>query len=173
MSLYWIPIPTQDGQFAAGFSAAGLARVEFPQQVSSSLEFETGTRPPQTWLDWTAAALRQILLAEIPAKLPPLDISSGTDFQQRVWRELLQVAQGQTQTYGQIAARILRPAACRAVGAACGANPIPVLIPCHRVVPANYQPGGPHLGGFSGGLQWKILLLERERRALKISFPVR
>ncbi len=173
MSLYWIPIPTPDGQFAAGFAATGLARVEFPQSVSPSLEFETGPRPPRAWLDWTAAALRQILVAEIPAKLPPLDMPSGTDFQQRVWRALLQVPRGQTQTYGHIAAQIHRPAACRAVGAACGANPIPVLIPCHRVVPANYQPGGPHLGGFSGGLHWKKLLLERECRALKISLPAR
>jgi O-6-methylguanine DNA methyltransferase len=64
---------------------------------------------------------------------------------------------GQTQSYGEIAKAIGKPKAVRAVGGACGANPIPVLVPCHRVLAA-----GGKIGGFSGGLDWKRKLLARE-----------
>jgi O-6-methylguanine DNA methyltransferase len=89
--------------------------------------------------------------------LPPLDVSVGTAFQQRVWSALRKIGCGQTQSYGEIAQAIGKPKAVRAVGGACGANPIPVLVPCHRVLAANRK-----LGGFSGGLNWKRTLLARE-----------
>jgi O-6-methylguanine DNA methyltransferase len=68
-----------------------------------------------------------------------------------------QIRTGQTRSYGEIASAIGKPNALRAVGGACGANPIPVFVPCHRVLAANRK-----LGGFSGGLNWKRKLLERE-----------
>ena len=68
---------------------------------------------------------------------------------------------GQTFSYGEVAKAIGRPKAVRAVGGACGANPIPVLIPCHRVLAA-----GGKIGGFSGGLDWKRTLLARENIGL-------
>jgi len=74
----------------------------------------------------------------------PLDLR-GTPFQLKVWKALLKIPPGQTVTYGQVARAIGSPKAARAVGAACRANPIPWLIPCHRVVAAN------GLGGYSGG----------------------
>ena len=80
----------------------------------------------------------------------------GTDFQKSVWRELKKIPRGQTRTYGEIAAAIGKPKAVRAVGSACGANPLPVFIPCHRAVAKN------GLGGFGSGLPWKILLLKTE-----------
>lgn len=83
-------------------------------------------------------------------------IPAGTAFQQAVWREMKKIPRGQTRTYGEIAAAIGRPNAVRAVGTACGANPLPVFIPCHRVVAKN----GP--GGFGSGLPWKRLLLNLE-----------
>lgn len=89
-------------------------------------------------------------------KFPNLGIPPGTEFQLAVWNELKKIPRGQTRTYGQIAAAIGRPKAVRAVGSACGANPLPVFIPCHRVVAA----GGP--GGFGSGLPWKRLLLKLE-----------
>jgi len=64
---------------------------------------------------------------------------------------------GRTQSYGELAAAIGNPKAVRAVGGACGANPIPVLVPCHRVLAANQK-----IGGFSSGLEWKRKLLGRE-----------
>ena len=86
---------------------------------------------------------------------------NGTDFQRRVWKELLQIPYGQTATYGQIAKRIGRPNAARAVGQACNANPIPIFIPCHRVVGSNSR-----LTGFALGLDVKTALLELERESL-------
>ena len=85
----------------------------------------------------------------------------GTDFQRRVWNELLQIPYGQTATYGQIAKRIGNPNAARAIGQACNANPIPIFIPCHRVVGSNSR-----LIGFALGLDVKSALLELERETL-------
>lgn len=82
----------------------------------------------------------------------------GTAFQQAVWAQLLQIPYGETRTYGQLAAALGRPQAYRAVGGACHANPIGILIPCHRVVGAN---GG--LTGYAGGLEVKRYLLELEQ----------
>jgi O-6-methylguanine DNA methyltransferase len=86
-----------------------------------------------------------------------LDLSAGTPFQQSVWRALEKIPFGQTRSYGEIASAIGNAKGVRAVGGACGANPIPVLVPCHRVLAANGK-----LGGFAGGLAWKRTLLERE-----------
>lgn len=86
---------------------------------------------------------------------------NGTDFQQRVWKELLHIPYGQTATYGEIAQRIGNPNAARAVGQACNANPIPIFIPCHRVVGSNSR-----LTGFALGLDVKSALLELERGGL-------
>jgi methylated-DNA-[protein]-cysteine S-methyltransferase len=82
---------------------------------------------------------------------------SGTAFQQEVWSALQQIPFGKTVSYSHIANRIGRPKAVRAVGAANGANPIPIVIPCHRVIGANGN-----LTGFGGGLPNKELLLELE-----------
>jgi O-6-methylguanine DNA methyltransferase len=102
-------------------------------------------------------ALVRALAGQTPKDLPPLDLSVGTNFQQRVWGAMRRIALGQTWSYAQVAAAIGNPKAVRAVGGACGANPIPVFVPCHRVVAANHR-----LGGFSGGLNWKRTLLGKE-----------
>lgn len=86
----------------------------------------------------------------------PLD-PIGTDFDRLVWREVLAVPFGATTTYGAIARAIGRPKACRAVGAANGRNPLPIVVPCHRIVGA-----GGRLTGFGGGLPLKARLLEHE-----------
>jgi methylated-DNA-[protein]-cysteine S-methyltransferase len=83
----------------------------------------------------------------------------GTDFQQSVWSALQQIPYGETTTYSTIAERIGRPAAIRAVGAANGANPIPIVIPCHRVIGANGS-----MTGFGGGIDVKRRLLALEAR---------
>ncbi len=85
---------------------------------------------------------------------------SGTAFQQAVWAALRTIPFGETRSYGAIARQIRRPAAVRAVGAANGANPIPVIIPCHRVIGANGS-----LTGFGGGMERKRFLLDLEQGA--------
>lgn len=87
----------------------------------------------------------------------PLDIR-GTDFQKRVWRALREIPYGQTWHYTQLAEHLGAPGAVRAVGRACGANPIAVAIPCHRVLRRDGA-----LAGYRWGLERKQLLLERER----------
>jgi methylated-DNA-[protein]-cysteine S-methyltransferase len=82
----------------------------------------------------------------------------GTTFQRRVWDELQRIDYGQTISYAELAARIGRPTAIRAAGAANGANPISILIPCHRVIGSDGS-----LTGYGGGLEAKRALLELER----------
>ncbi|MDR2431316.1 MAG: methylated-DNA--[protein]-cysteine S-methyltransferase [Candidatus Margulisbacteria bacterium] len=84
---------------------------------------------------------------------------TGTDFQLRVWRELRKIPRGQAITYAELARRSGRPRAARAAANACGANPLPVIVPCHRVIR-----GDGTLGGYSGvgGIKRKAQLLRRE-----------
>jgi methylated-DNA-[protein]-cysteine S-methyltransferase len=86
---------------------------------------------------------------------------SGTEFQLRVWKALEKIPYGQTRTYGQIAHAVKSPAASRAVGAACGKNPLAIFIPCHRVVGSSGS-----LTGFGGGLAMKEWLLRHEGAAI-------
>jgi len=84
-------------------------------------------------------------------------IEGGTAFQRAVWQALADIPRGQTISYAELARRVGRPGAARAVGQAVGANPVPILLPCHRVVASD---GG--LGGFGGGLPMKKTLLRQE-----------
>ena len=154
-----IAIPTSDGNFVAHYSENGLAGLNFPSERKSRV-LSTNPKTSVQVLRWhrtTAEALKQMLAGRAVKHLPPLDWSGTTDFQQSVWREMLKIPVGKTRSYGEIAERIKNPKAVRAVGGACGANPIPVLVPCHRILAANQK-----IGGFSGGLEWKRNLLKRE-----------
>lgn len=133
-------------------AGAGIERLAFRGQ------------PAADWVEDAAAfrdAARQLelyfagKLREFTLKLAP----EGTPFQRQVWRELLNIPYGQTISYGELARRIGHAAgAARAVGLANGANPVAILIPCHRVIGASGK-----LTGFSGGLDVKRRLLELER----------
>ena len=87
---------------------------------------------------------------------------SGTDFQKQVWRRLIKIPYGQTSTYAELAKMIGQPTACRAVGAANGRNPLPIVIPCHRVIGSSGK-----LTGYAGGLEAKQALLELEGAMVK------
>ena len=99
--------------------------------------------------EYFAGARRKFELPLAPA---------GTDFQKSVWRELVAIPYGETTTYGEIARTLGRPAASRAVGRANGTNPIPIVVPCHRVIGSDGS-----LVGFGGGLETKRHLLDLER----------
>ncbi len=152
-------IATPEGQFVAWYSDRGLARLNFPSARAASAGSGLSAALPKvlTWHRRTARALKRALAGKAAGPLPPLDLSAGTFFQQQVWRALRRIRTGQSRSYGEVARAIGRPRALRAVGGACGANPIPVLVPCHRVLAANGK-----IGGFSGGLDWKRTLLKRE-----------
>jgi methylated-DNA-[protein]-cysteine S-methyltransferase len=88
----------------------------------------------------------------------------GTQFQKRVWFALADIGYGETESYGSLAARVGNPKASRAVGLANGRNPIPLILPCHRVIGSNGS-----LTGYGGGLDLKARLLEHERAALSLT----
>ena len=155
-----LPITTSDGTFLAHYSEKGLAELDWPKVGrASSRAVKTKQIPLQTlrWHRLTTEALKTALAGRDAKNLPPLDWTDKTEFQQSVWRQMLKIPAGKTKSYGEIAAAIKNPKAVRAVGGACGANPIPVLVPCHRILAANKK-----IGGFSGGLDWKRSLLKRE-----------
>jgi methylated-DNA-[protein]-cysteine S-methyltransferase len=86
-------------------------------------------------------------------------VRRGSEFERAVWREMTRIPYGEMRTYGEIAAAVGDPGGARAVGVACNRNPIPVIVPCHRIVGA-----GGKLVGFGGGLHRKRYLLELEAR---------
>lgn len=151
------PIATRHGTFVAQFNDIGLCWLDFPGKARAPKPAPKPAGLAKRWLAATAAALESLLLGRAPRRLPPLDLSAGTQFQQTVWAELLNIPPGQTRSYGEIAGRLAKPGASRAVGSACGANPIPVIVPCHRVLAAHRR-----IGGFSGGPGWKPRLLHIE-----------
>jgi methylated-DNA-[protein]-cysteine S-methyltransferase len=106
------------------------------------------------------------LRAYFAGKLDTFDLPlapEGTEFQKKVWHSLLDIPFGETISYGQLASRIGNPNASRAVGLANGSNPIPIIIPCHRVIGSNGK-----LTGYGGGLPIKEKLLALERRQLTL-----
>ena len=155
MTIHFRQIDSPLGPLTVSASDAGLHALEFPQD--SWLLSRDGwreadhplLREAQRQLDEYFAGLRRTF--ELP--LAP----RGTPFQREVWFALADIPYGQTCTYAQLAMRLGRPAASRAVGAANGRNPLGIILPCHRVVGANGA-----LTGFSGGLEAKRFLLELE-----------
>jgi methylated-DNA-[protein]-cysteine S-methyltransferase len=90
----------------------------------------------------------------------PLSVSGGSQFERSVWRALWAIPYAEMRTYGQIAAAVGEPDGARAVGVACNRNPLPIIVPCHRVVGADGS-----LTGYGGGLERKQQLLDFERGA--------
>ena len=122
-----------------------------PEQLAGLIPEPALAEPVQAQLDaYFAGKLQQF---DLPFSL------QGTEFQQQVWQALQTIPYGQTWTYGQMAEHLGRPKAVRAVGQACGLNPISIIVPCHRVQGANGM-----LTGFSSGLHRKASLLDFERR---------
>jgi AraC family transcriptional regulator, regulatory protein of adaptative response / methylated-DNA-[protein]-cysteine methyltransferase len=140
-----------------GLCKVDVADDESTLEASLAREFHQAVRKRD---DEGLASLVEAVLARIDGRAPdhdlPLDVR-GTAFQRRVWEELRRIPLGETRTYGEVAAAIGAPGASRAVGTACGANPVPVVVPCHRVVPAS---GG--VGNYGLGPARKRTLLERE-----------
>jgi O-6-methylguanine DNA methyltransferase len=170
--LFQLSIATPDGQFVARYSDKGLAELDFPVNGRAELPLSPDAQqrvptqehgiPAQIreWHRTTESALKNILAGRAPENLPSLD-AAGTAFQKSVWREMRKIPLGRTKSYGEVAQAIGNPKAVRAVGGACSANPIPILVPCHRVLAAHGK-----IGGFGGGLDWKRKLLAREGVAL-------
>jgi methylated-DNA-[protein]-cysteine S-methyltransferase len=113
--------------------------------------------PPGAHL--SAVELRAYFAGSLTGFTVPVEMRGGSGFERAVWAEIARIPYGETVTYGAIATTLGDPGAARAVGTACNHNPIPVIVPCHRVVGA-----GRKLVGFGGGLDRKRRLLELEAR---------
>jgi methylated-DNA-[protein]-cysteine S-methyltransferase len=146
-----VALPTAMGTFEADLSDAGVQALRFPDQ---RLGAAAGGDPRATVL---AEELDAFLRGELVTFRFPVDLR-GTPFQLGVWQELRAIPYGEVRSYSQVAAAIGRPSAVRAVGAANGANPVPIIVPCHRVIGSTGK-----LTGFGGGLPWKLRLLSIER----------
>lgn len=160
-----------------------------PRWSETVTEGLTGTSTPLRFV-WNERGLERVELASAPASLadayavegeltrrfPALRLLlnsgrfhpdmvklslGGTELQRRVWSEISTLLPGTTISYRELAERVGRPDAIRAVASACGANPVPLVIPCHRVIASDGT-----LGGFIWGLEFKQALLDRERAAL-------
>jgi len=151
---------TPFGRMAVAATARGLARVVLPNEAAA---FRASAAVPQS--DRVAEALaakaeREILeyLAGRRRKFTvPVDLSAVPPFHAKVLRSLARIPYGRTATYGELAARVGRPRGARAVGQAMARNPVPLVVPCHRVIA-----GGGGLGGYGGGLELKRQLLDLE-----------
>lgn len=146
------------GQIRIVASPAGVTHLEFLPGSTGRAKRQSPVEKTQNeilrqTLAWLAAYFHRTLSA---SSAPLLDLQ-GTPFELQVWHHLLTIPWGQTQSYGEIARAMGRPKAMRAVGQACGANPIPLLVPCHRVISV-----GSALGGYSAGLERKRWLLAHE-----------
>ncbi len=118
------------------------------------------------WTDPARRTLERYLAGKERDLDLPLDLAIGTPFQRRVWEAARRgVPYGQIASYADVARLAGSPRAMRAVGNALGANPVPIVVPCHRIIHADRS-----IGGFSSGLPWKRFLLEIERGQLEISW---
>jgi len=134
-----------------------LAFIGLPEGRSILRPADTWRRDDRAWPE----ATRQ-LAAYFAGRLTVFDLPlrpEGTPFQQQVWRALRDIPYGETRSYAQVAAALGRPAAVRAVGRANGSNPLPIVVPCHRVIGSDGT-----LTGYGGGLAAKRWLLDLERR---------
>ena len=148
----FLTLTTPLGPLSVGATAEAVTDVVFGNAPAGAV---TGTTP---LLRESAAQLTAYFTGERTAFELPL-APAGTPFQQTVWRALLAVPYGCTGTYAEIAAAVGHPRACRAVGMANHRNPLPIIVPCHRIVGADGR-----RTGYAGGLERKRTLLELERR---------
>ena len=151
------------GWVGVALTARGVARLSYPaEHMARALD-------AVAWAGGGEPAAQDARVARLGEELEEFfqgkpvqfsvapDFSAGTPFQRRVWAALVKIPRGETRTYRWIARRLGRPKAARAVGAAVGANPIPLVVPCHRVVGSDGS-----LCGFAGGMALKRRLLAME-----------
>jgi methylated-DNA-[protein]-cysteine S-methyltransferase len=144
------------GALTLATTARGLALAWFDAQQHRSETVDAPTDPAHPTLLWAAREFDAYWADARTRFTLPLD-PSGTAFQQAVWQVLRGIAPGALLSYGEVARRIAKPAAVRAVGAAIGRNPLGIIVPCHRVVGSNGS-----LTGYAGGLPRKQALLQHE-----------
>ena len=157
-------LETTWGDISIAASDRGVAACRLPKASGRSgairvlrMRIPPGAKP---FLRRAARFAHALIEARAPGRCPTLDddvFGAATEFRRVVWKALRRIPRGHTLTYAELARAAGCPRAARAAGNACGANPLPLFIPCHRVVAV-----GGRLGGFSAGSAWKKLLLANE-----------
>ncbi len=166
-TVYWTVADTTIGRLGVASTASGVCKVALPNEAEGFLpwlerrfaDVREGAAPNAE----VVRQLREYLAGERRQFGCPLDLR-GTEFQRQVWQAVRAIPYGQTRSYGDVAQAIGRPQAVRAVGAANRANPVPIIVPCHRVVGADGS-----LTGYGGGLALKERLLRLEGALLPLS----
>jgi O-6-methylguanine DNA methyltransferase len=158
----------REGWLAVGVTEMGLACLCLPQTTRQGAEriimqklaplqaiFKASPHPIQQYLD----PLEGYLQGEVKDFSIPLDLENGSEFDRSVWEGARLIPYGETKSYAWLGAAIGRPGSARAVGGSLGRNPLPIVIPCHRIIKSDGT-----LGGFGAGLKWKHRLLNLEAR---------
>jgi len=164
-TLFLERLPTPIGKLQLVASKKGLVYLGFANKIDADLLAWSRRAAPNAKFVLCAddfAEVGQQVMEFLDGRRTHFDAALDlrcSSFQQKVYRELAKIPYCTTRSYGEIARALDKPGAARAVGNACGANPLPLFIPCHRVVAANGR-----LGGFGGGLALKRRLLELERK---------
>ncbi|GLZ56545.1 methylated-DNA--[protein]-cysteine S-methyltransferase [Micromonospora sp. NBRC 107095] len=147
----WTVLDAPIGEFSVATDDTSVCGAHFGRVEAAS------DTPDDALSRQAVTELRAYFAGELTGFTVPVSPPRGSDFERAVWREMTRIPYGQTLTYGEVARLVGDPGAARAVGVACNRNPIPVIVPCHRIVGA-----GGKLVGFGGGLPRKIKLLELE-----------
>ena len=148
----WSVLATPVGDLGLAVDGLGLCAIRF-----GGADGRTGRVSRDRRLTEAMDQLRAYFRGERTSFALPTSVRAGSEFEHAVWAAIARIPFGETRSYGEIAAAVGDRTAARAVGAACNRNPLPILVPCHRVVGAD---GG--LGGFGGGLDRKRWLLQHE-----------
>ncbi|GAA4678122.1 methylated-DNA--[protein]-cysteine S-methyltransferase [Phytohabitans rumicis] len=150
----WTVIDSPIDRLSVAVDESGVCGVHF-----GAVDGAGEVAEPEPMLAAAVEEVRAYFAGELTDFTVPLSVRRGSDFERAVWQQMSLIPYGEMRTYGEIAAAVGDPGAARAVGVACNRNPIPVIVPCHRIVGA-----GGKLVGFGGGLPRKRFLLELEAR---------
>ncbi|MFG2056308.1 methylated-DNA--[protein]-cysteine S-methyltransferase [Micromonospora sp. NPDC048930] len=147
----WTVLDSPIGEFSVATDGGAVRAAHFGRVASATEE------PGDELARLVLTELRAYFAGELTEFTVPVAVLRGSEFERAVWREMTRIPYGETLTYGEVARAVGDPGAARAVGVACNRNPVPVIVPCHRIVGA-----GGKLVGFGGGLPRKVTLLELE-----------
>jgi methylated-DNA-[protein]-cysteine S-methyltransferase len=150
-----VGIPTNKGILKISYNNKGIISLNFPL---TSQKIKTKFRPENNLEKKLYTDLNKYFSGKKIVFDYPLNLSSATLFQIKVWKALQKIPYGKTASYYDIAQKIKSPRALRAIGSSCKKNPIPLIIPCHRVIKKDKT-----IGNFSSGIPWKKKLLDLEK----------
>lgn len=153
-AMRWASVPSPIGALGVAVDGDAVCGVQFQGAPTARV-----VERPDGLLAAAAEQLTEYFAGTLTEFDLPLVVRSGSEFERKVWDRIAAIKYGETTTYGSIATELGDPGAARAVGIACNHNPLPIVVPCHRVVGA-----GGKLVGFGGGLPRKVHLLELEAR---------